>query len=69
MDCQKKQAEDVTDDEHDKSDDGATNDVIDEEGVEHEENNQRINTVEQSLMEDIQIEDSIEELIEVNRYL
>ena len=61
--------EDVTDDKHDKSDDGVSNDVIVEEGVEHEENNQRIDTVEQSLMEDIQIEDSIEELIEVDRYV
>ena len=54
--------EDVNDDEHDKSDDGASKNVIVEEGVEHEEINQRINTVEQSLMEDIQIENSIEEL-------
>ena len=57
VDCQGKQV-----DEHDNPEDGATNTLTVEEGVEHQVKNQRINTVEQSLMKDIKIEDSIEEL-------
>ena len=57
VDCQGIQVDD-----HDNPEDGATNTLTVEEGVEHQVKNQRINTVEQSLMKDIKIEDSIEEL-------
>ena len=60
----------VEDDNHteeeDNAEDFAAKAVTVEEDEEHQENIQRINTVEQSLMKDIQEEDSIEELIQVN---
>ena len=55
-------------DEHGNPEDGATNTLTVEEGVEHQVKNQILNNVKQSLMKDIKIEDSIEEL-QVNYYL
>ena len=63
VDCQGKQV-----DEHGNPEDGATITLTIEEGVEHQVKNQILNNVKQSLMKDIKIEDSIEEL-QVNNYL
>ena len=70
MDCQ----EELVDDNNTAEDDNNTVEADNaedcaltvEEGEEHQENIQRINTVEQSPMKDIQEEESIEELIQVN---